>query len=115
MLYQQILIQNFLRQKNIGIALILNFSIVLNVSQTQLAKLKTKCLLFLILFLLDIKDSINSTGKIAKVSSEIHKTILSRNIQCNKCKYLPKNIPDLKQHIISQHVKLRQHQNNIII
>lgn len=54
-------------------------------------------------FFLDCEDvlkSLESDGKVKLPSQEQCKHYLDLQLKCHKCSYSPKNIPDLKKHIV---------------
>ncbi|KAF5296077.1 hypothetical protein FQA39_LY12699 [Lamprigera yunnana] len=58
-------------------------------------------------FFLDSKEickKLREEGKISLPSLETCKDLLNTSLQCHKCKYVPKNMPDLKKHILT-HIK----------
>lgn len=48
----------------------------------------------------DVYDTIEKYGKLTKPDDVVIKKLLATDIQCNQCKYKPKNMPDLKNHLI---------------
>ncbi len=53
----------------------------------------------------DVLSQIKSEGKVN--TSSAMKSLLSENLVCNRCSLKPKNIPDLKQHLL-KHFKAKQ-------
>lgn len=43
-------------------------------------------------------------GKVTRLNPEVAKKILSRPLKCHRCDAMPKNMPELKKHIL-QHIK----------
>lgn len=54
----------------------------------------------------ELVDRLKQTGKIVKLPETKIKELLSISLQCNQCHYKPKNMPDLKQHLLS-HCKIK--------
>ncbi|XP_012267984.2 aprataxin [Athalia rosae] len=52
----------------------------------------------------DIRRELNENGKIKKMSCEECDAYLKGPLKCHKCSTIPKNMPDLKRHILS-HIK----------
>ncbi|XP_063704526.1 aprataxin [Culicoides brevitarsis] len=53
----------------------------------------------------DLRSELEKTGKINRISEIRAKELLSMPLKCNSCDFQPKNIPNLKQHLLS-HVDL---------
>lgn len=51
----------------------------------------------------DIHNEIRRKGRLEKPSDITCKQLLSSELQCHRCRYKPKNMPDLKSHIIKPH------------
>ncbi|CAH0398797.1 unnamed protein product [Chilo suppressalis] len=49
----------------------------------------------------DILKELKETGSIKKISPDLHKKLLATPLQCNQCSFKPKNMPDLKDHLMS--------------
>lgn len=54
--------------------------------------------------LTDVLEELKKNGSIKKVSSDEHKKLTSIPLKCNQCDHMPKNVPQLKEHLLS-HVK----------
>lgn len=54
-----------------------------------------------ILLFLDVHREIKQNGKVHEPSADISKKLLTTALQCHKCDFSPKNMPDLKQHLMS--------------
>nr|ADO32992.1 aprataxin [Biston betularia] len=49
----------------------------------------------------DVLKEIKLNGSVKKVSHEQHKALMATELQCNQCSYKPKNMPQLKEHLLS--------------
>ncbi|VVD03177.1 unnamed protein product [Leptidea sinapis] len=49
----------------------------------------------------DVLRSLKDNGHVEKISTEKHKTLMSTPLKCNQCEFVPKNMPDLKKHLLS--------------
>lgn len=49
----------------------------------------------------DVLRELKENGLIQKMPSETHKKLMSTELQCNQCSYKPKNMPQLKEHLLS--------------
>ncbi|OWR42194.1 aprataxin [Danaus plexippus plexippus] len=49
----------------------------------------------------DLLKTLEEDGVIQKISSDTHKSLLSQPLKCNQCEFTPKNMPQLKQHLLS--------------
>ncbi|CAD0200879.1 unnamed protein product [Chrysodeixis includens] len=49
----------------------------------------------------DILEELKENGCIKKMSPELHKSLMSTELQCNQCTYKPKNMPQLKEHLLT--------------
>lgn len=52
-----------------------------------------------------LRKELEKTGKIQRITESRAKELLSTPLKCNSCNIKPKNIPDLKQHLLT-HVSL---------
>ncbi|XP_050351632.1 aprataxin [Nymphalis io] len=52
----------------------------------------------------DLMRKLNENGFIQKISNETHKLLMSSPLKCNQCSFEPKNMPQLKQHLLT-HIK----------
>ncbi|KAJ2943736.1 hypothetical protein O0L34_g16863 [Tuta absoluta] len=55
-------------------------------------------------FFIPYEDSLKElreNGSIKKMSTEEHKSLMSTPLKCNQCSYVPKNMPNLKEHLLS--------------
>jgi hypothetical protein len=52
-----------------------------------------------LLLIIDIRQSLEENGKVKKLSDTKIKEFKDSALRCNHCDYLPKNMPDLKQHL----------------
>ncbi|XP_026762665.1 aprataxin [Galleria mellonella] len=52
----------------------------------------------------DVLKGIKEDGGIKKISNELHKSLMSTELICNQCNFKPKNMPQLKEHLLT-HVK----------
>ncbi|KAJ0178229.1 hypothetical protein K1T71_006052 [Dendrolimus kikuchii] len=52
----------------------------------------------------DILKELKESGSIKKISNDIHKQLMMTPLKCNQCEFQPKNMPHLKDHLLS-HVK----------
>ncbi|XP_023934198.1 aprataxin [Bicyclus anynana] len=52
----------------------------------------------------DLLKKLEQDGCIERISNETHKALMSTPLKCNQCSFEPKNMPQLKQHLLS-HVK----------
>lgn len=50
---------------------------------------------------LGILKELKENGSIQKISNETHKKLMSIELQCNQCSYKPKNMPQLKEHLLT--------------
>lgn len=48
----------------------------------------------------DVHQEIKRNGTVVKPTPEISKKFLATALRCHKCDFTPKNVPDLKQHLI---------------
>lgn len=55
-------------------------------------------------FISDLLKTLKEKGCINKMSSEEHKLLINTPLQCNQCTFKPKNMPQLKEHLLS-HIK----------
>lgn len=46
-------------------------------------------------------DELNEKGKIEKPSEEYVKRLMALDLKCNSCEYHPKNMPNLKAHLLT--------------
>lgn len=53
---------------------------------------------------LDLIRAIDETGSISKMSKEVHKELINSPLKCHKCNFVPKTMPNLKEHLLS-HIK----------
>ncbi|KAG5670706.1 hypothetical protein PVAND_000952 [Polypedilum vanderplanki] len=56
-----------------------------------------------------IRNDLNKFGVVQKMSAEKIKDLLNTPLKCNTCNYVPKHMPDLKNHLLKhadQYVKL---------
>ncbi|KAJ8716054.1 hypothetical protein PYW08_013339 [Mythimna loreyi] len=49
----------------------------------------------------DVLEELKEKGCIEKMSPELHKSLMSTELQCNQCSYKPKNMPQLKEHLLT--------------
>jgi aprataxin len=56
-------------------------------------------------FFLDVRNSLDRLGRVEKWPDSRIKELKDTPLRCNQCDFSPKNIPDLKQHLI-KHVKI---------
>ncbi|XP_038223501.1 aprataxin [Zerene cesonia] len=49
----------------------------------------------------DVLRKLKEDGHIEKISPEAHKKFMSTPLKCNQCNFEPKNMPQLKQHLVS--------------
>ncbi|XP_063828233.1 aprataxin [Ostrinia nubilalis] len=49
----------------------------------------------------DILNELKETGSIKKMSPELHKNLMATPLQCNQCTFNPKNLPQLKEHLLT--------------
>lgn len=47
----------------------------------------------------DVSNAIEENGKLEKPSQEYTKELLGTPLKCHKCNFIPKNIPNLKEHL----------------
>ncbi|KAM3966219.1 aprataxin [Aphomia sociella] len=52
----------------------------------------------------DVLKGIKENCGVKKISSELHKSLMETELMCNQCNYKPKNMPQLKEHLLT-HVK----------
>ncbi|CAH2091060.1 unnamed protein product [Euphydryas editha] len=52
----------------------------------------------------DLINNLTKDGCIEKMSNETHKSLMSTPLKCNQCSFEPKNMPQLKQHLLI-HIK----------
>ncbi|XP_047534938.1 aprataxin [Vanessa atalanta] len=52
----------------------------------------------------ELIKKLTEDGYIQKISNDTHKTLMSLPLKCNQCSFEPKNMPQLKQHLLS-HIK----------
>lgn len=52
----------------------------------------------------DVLKKLKEDGCMEKISSETHKVLMSTPLKCNQCSFEPKNMPQLKQHLLT-HIK----------
>lgn len=52
----------------------------------------------------DVLKELKEKGCIEKMSPELHKSLMATELQCNQCTYKPKNMPQLKEHLLT-HIK----------
>lgn len=52
----------------------------------------------------DVLEELKLNGTIKKISNDEHKSLMSSPLKCNQCDHIPKNMPQLKEHLLS-HVK----------
>ncbi|XP_055697528.1 aprataxin-like protein [Phlebotomus papatasi] len=45
-------------------------------------------------------DMLENQGKIERYPAHVVNTLLSQDLQCNKCSYIAENMPNLKQHLL---------------
>ncbi|CAH2239286.1 jg6866 [Pararge aegeria aegeria] len=49
----------------------------------------------------DLLRKLKENGCIERISSDMHKGLISTPLKCNQCSFEPKNIPQLKQHLLT--------------
>ncbi|KAI5645347.1 scavenger mRNA decapping enzyme c-term binding domain-containing protein [Phthorimaea operculella] len=49
----------------------------------------------------DLLKELRENGCIKKISNEDHKSLMATLLKCNQCNYMPKNMPNLKEHLLS--------------
>ncbi|XP_013146768.1 PREDICTED: aprataxin [Papilio polytes] len=49
----------------------------------------------------DVLEELKKYGSIKEVANEEYKTLKSAPLKCNQCSYVPKNIPQLKEHLLT--------------
>lgn len=49
----------------------------------------------------EVIDGLKENGFIKKMDSADHKSTMTSSLKCNQCSYLPKNMPDLKDHLLT--------------
>ncbi|KAG6444824.1 aprataxin [Manduca sexta] len=49
----------------------------------------------------DVLQELKKDGLVKKMPPEIHKNFMAAPIKCNQCSYEPKNMPNLKEHLLS--------------
>ncbi|XP_049873976.1 aprataxin-like protein [Pectinophora gossypiella] len=49
----------------------------------------------------DVIKELQNKGTITKIGPEKHKDLLATPLKCNQCSYVPKNLPKLKEHLLS--------------
>ncbi|XP_053606621.1 aprataxin [Plodia interpunctella] len=52
----------------------------------------------------DALKELKESGSIKKISSELHKSLMATDLVCNQCDFKPKNMPQLKEHLLT-HIK----------
>ncbi|XP_013190580.1 aprataxin [Amyelois transitella] len=52
----------------------------------------------------DVLKELKENGSIKKISSELHKSLMATELVCNQCDFKPKNMPQLKEHLVT-HMK----------
>ncbi|CAH2039519.1 unnamed protein product, partial [Iphiclides podalirius] len=52
----------------------------------------------------NVLKELKEKGCITKIENDIHKNLMSTPLKCNQCNYVPKNMPQLKDHLVS-HIK----------
>ncbi|XP_077288947.1 aprataxin isoform X2 [Arctopsyche grandis] len=52
----------------------------------------------------DLIRAIDDTGSISKMSKQVHKELINTPLKCHKCNFVPKTMPNLKEHLLS-HIK----------
>ncbi|XP_026499208.2 aprataxin [Vanessa tameamea] len=52
----------------------------------------------------ELIKKLTEDGYIQKISNDTHKILMSLPLKCNQCSFEPKNMPQLKQHLLS-HIK----------
>lgn len=48
----------------------------------------------------DVLNELQENGAIKRISPELHKSLMSTELQCNQCSHKPKNMPQLKEHLL---------------
>ncbi|XP_041986838.1 aprataxin-like protein [Aricia agestis] len=49
----------------------------------------------------EILERIRNDGAVKRISDETHKQLLAMPLKCNQCEFVPKNLPILKQHLLT--------------
>ncbi|XP_045536257.1 aprataxin [Papilio machaon] len=49
----------------------------------------------------DVLAELKQYGAIKEIAHNIYKTLKTTPLKCNQCSYIPKNIPQLKEHLLS--------------
>ncbi|KAL0822460.1 hypothetical protein ABMA28_004522 [Loxostege sticticalis] len=49
----------------------------------------------------DILSELKVSGSVKKISPELHKSLMATPLQCNQCSFKPKNMPQLKEHLLT--------------
>ncbi|CAG4947353.1 unnamed protein product [Parnassius apollo] len=49
----------------------------------------------------DILEELKENGFIKKMENDVHKSLMATPLKCNQCNYVPKNMPQLKDHLLS--------------
>ncbi|XP_037027607.1 aprataxin-like protein [Bradysia coprophila] len=49
----------------------------------------------------DVHREVRQNGKVFKPATDICKKLLAADLKCHQCDFSPKNMPDLKKHLIS--------------
>ncbi|XP_072947332.1 aprataxin [Epargyreus clarus] len=52
----------------------------------------------------DVLRKIEQNGHIEVMSTDLHKSLLATKLKCNKCSYVPRNMPQLRKHL-AKHVQ----------
>uniref|UniRef100_A0A2A4J3D9 HIT domain-containing protein n=1 Tax=Heliothis virescens TaxID=7102 RepID=A0A2A4J3D9_HELVI len=48
----------------------------------------------------DVLEELKKNGCINKMSPELHKSLMATELKCNQCTFKPKNMPELKEHLL---------------
>ncbi|XP_068618328.1 aprataxin [Battus philenor] len=49
----------------------------------------------------DVLEELTKYGCIKKITNDEHKKLMTTPLKCNQCAFIPKNIPQLKEHLLS--------------
>jgi aprataxin len=50
-----------------------------------------------------VMSNLKERGEVQLMAGEAERELLKKSLKCHKCDYVPKNLPDLKAHILKKH------------